>query len=501
MKKKDGELYYSGLIVFAAKMLSIVTGLVFQLMIARATSLPGHESEYDLWFNINDVLMYFTLLAGVLPFWIMRFAAREKEGTTKTGILVNFTIAIIATLIYLPLIPTITSLLNIGEKYVFLYVILSIQIVEIHLLSVLEAYLHAKIPQKIGYGLLIQQFFKVILGYILVIQIKQPLLGAITASMLALFIQAIYYSRLLDGEWKKKVRWRYVKDWVKGSILNIYHVAGNQIAAYVLIMLFAFGGEGARGRYGAAAQIANVITYSYFLAYALYPKLLADRKRGDVILSLRMVLMFAIPMTVGAMVLSDSYIIIMKGTMYRDAAFVLIVLAINAFLIVVSGFFNSVLFGFERVDEGANISFKALIKSRLIIPFSLPYIHSIITLPTAFYFLNTYTKNQPFQSALYVSLINASAHLVSFLVLYSTVKKVVKIDIPWKNIKKYLLASSVMVVVLLLVPHPTKISVTLLATAMGAIIYLSVLTAIDKETRALLVWMWQKMKNTFPIFG
>jgi O-antigen/teichoic acid export membrane protein len=498
--KKDGELYYSGLIIFASKMLSIVTGLIFQLMIARATSLPGHELEYDLWFNINDILMYFTLLAGVLPFWIMRFAARDKEGTTKTGILANLTIAIIATLIYLPLIPTITALLNIGEKYVFLYVILSIQIIEIHLLSVLEAYLHAKIPQKIGYGLLIQQFFKVILGYILIIQIQQPLVGAITASVLALCIQAIYYSRLLDGEWNKKVRWRYVKEWIKGSILNVYHVAGNQIAAYVLIMLFAFGGEGARGRYGAANQIASVITYSYFLAYALYPKLLADRKRGDVVLSLRMVLMFAIPMTVGAMVLSDSYIIIMKGTMYRDAAFVLIVLAINAFLLVISGFLNSVLFGFERVDEFASISFKALIKSRLIIPFSLPYIHSIITLPTAFYFLNTFTKNQPFQSAFYVSLINAVARLVGFLVLYSTVKKVVKIDVPWGNIKKYLLASAVMMFVLLLVPHPTKITVTLLATVMGAIIYLSVLTAIDKETRALLFWMWREMKHKFLSF-
>jgi hypothetical protein len=42
-------------------------------------------------------------------------------------------------------------------------------------------------------------------------------------------------------------------------------------------MLFAYGGEAARGNYGAAAEIANVITSSSFLAFALYPKLLAEK--------------------------------------------------------------------------------------------------------------------------------------------------------------------------------------------------------------------------------
>ncbi|MEM3551197.1 MAG: hypothetical protein QXV01_08940 [Candidatus Bathyarchaeia archaeon] len=42
-------------------------------------------------------------------------------------------------------------------------------------------------------------------------------------------------------------------------------------------MLFTYGGETARSNYGAAYQIANIITYSSFLAFALYPKLLAEK--------------------------------------------------------------------------------------------------------------------------------------------------------------------------------------------------------------------------------
>ncbi|MGC9346099.1 MAG: hypothetical protein ACP5ER_04845, partial [Candidatus Bathyarchaeales archaeon] len=65
MTKNQIRLQYSGFIIFAARMLSIATGLAFQLMIARTTTKP----EYGIWFNINDVQAYFTLLAGVLPFW------------------------------------------------------------------------------------------------------------------------------------------------------------------------------------------------------------------------------------------------------------------------------------------------------------------------------------------------------------------------------------------------------------------------------------------------
>jgi len=75
LAKKEIRLQYSGFIIFAAKMLSIATGLAFQLMIGRATTKP----EYGLWFNINDILAYFTLLAAALPFWTMRFVARDKE--------------------------------------------------------------------------------------------------------------------------------------------------------------------------------------------------------------------------------------------------------------------------------------------------------------------------------------------------------------------------------------------------------------------------------------
>ncbi len=471
-------------------MLSVATGLIFQLMIARATTKP----EYGIWFNINDVSAYFTLLAGVLPFWTMRFVARGREGAAKTGILANLTISITAAVIYLPLVPIITSALGVSEKYLLLYFLVAIQIIELYSINALEACLRAKMPQVIGYGLLTGECCKVILGYILIIQFQQPLLGAILSLITAVAIQTIYYFKLLAKELKQRIKWEYVKEWLKGSTANIYNVAGGQIAAFILIMLFTYCGEEARSNYGAAAQIAKVITYSSFLAFALYPKLLAERKPEDITTSLKTVLMFAIPMTVGAIALSDSYVIIMKDV-YKDAWPVLIALAIDALIITISGLFGSVLFGVERIDEKAKISFRELAKSRLFIIFSLPYLQSAITLPTAFHILTTYTQNQPLQAAISVSIINTLAHVTTSFILYIIVRKTIKINIPWSNIAKYVFASAVMATALLVIPHPTRIYLTLIATAAGGIIYLTSLTAIDKEARTLAITIWQEIKS------
>ena len=223
MTKNEIRLQYSGFVIFAAKTLSVVTGLVFQLMIARAIIEP---KEYDVWFNINDVLAYFTLLAGVIPFWVMRFVARGKEGSVKTGILANLTISAIAIIIYLPLTSLITSALNIGEKYLFLYILAAIQIMEAYFISILEACLQAKKPQAIGYGLLAAEVCKIILGYILIIEFRQPLFGALFSIMVAIAIQIAYYFKLLMEELKQEVRWEYVKEWLRGSVANVYNEIG-----------------------------------------------------------------------------------------------------------------------------------------------------------------------------------------------------------------------------------------------------------------------------------
>jgi hypothetical protein len=370
------------------------------------------------------------------------------------------------------------------------------QIIETYLIAMLEAGLRAKMPQTIGYGLFIEEGCKVLLAYILLYspyKLQQPLVGALLSLITAFTIQIAYYLKLLSKELKQPIKWNYVKEWLKGSTINIYYSVGDRIAAFIFIMLIIYGGQAARGQYQAAMTIANIIMYSSLLSFALYPKLLAENRIQDITTSLKTVLMFAIPMTAGAIALSNSYLIILNE-IYEEAAPILIVLAVGAFVQIISQFFSSVLFGLEKMDEEAKIPLRKLVKSPLFKAFTLPYVQSAITLPTTFYVLTTFTQNQPVTAALYVGIIDTIARSAMFLVLYVITRKMVKLNIPWKNIAKYVFASVVMASILFLIPHPTRLLFTLGITAAGAILYLTLLIAIDKEARALFNSVWQEIK-------
>jgi hypothetical protein len=494
LAKSEIRVQYSGFIVFAAKMVSVATGLAFTLMITRSTT----QDQYGIWGDIGDILAYFVFLASAFPFWAMRFTARDKEGSTKTGVIANLAISIIATVIYLPAIPIIMTLLHVSQTYMIIYLIASMQIIENYLISMLEGCLRAKRPQTIGYGLLVEEFTKILIAYMLIIRLQQPLLGAIISLSIGFAIQIGYYLKLMSKELWQPIRWGYVKEWLKGSTVNIYYFIGDRIAAFVFIMLFAWPivGQDARGIYLAAMTVANVITYSSFLSFALYPKLLAESNASDVTTSLRSVLMFTIPMAVGAIALSDSYLIMMNET-YGPAAAVLMVLAVNCFVQTISQFFSPVLFGFERIDEKAKIPLRELVKSPLFKAFTLPYVHSAIALPTTYYLLTNFVKDQPISAAIYVGIVDTVARSVTFLALYIIIRKMVKINIPWVNITKYISASAFMALFLFLIPHPTRITSILGITIIAGIIYFALLAAIDKEARELIRSIWQEIKFRF----
>ena len=488
MVKSEIRLRYSGYILFTSKLLSVATGLAFVYMITRSVS----TEEFGIWGNLSDVFSYFILLATVLPFWTTRFVAREHAGSAKTGLIANVFISIASASIYLALLPTILSALQISSTYTILYFIISIEIIELYTIQALEAVLRAKQPQTIGYGLLIYEVCKVALGFTLIIHLKLGLLGAIYSMISSYIIQIAFYMKLTAKELKESVRWSYLKEWLKASPINIYSIVGNRIAAFTLIFLFMYGAL-ARSYYGAALTIANVIAYSTFLSYALYPKLLSKTESKDVSTSLKMVLMPAIPMTIGAIILSDSYLTILSPD-YTEAKLVLSVLAIYIFSLSLSQVFSTVVMGTEKIDAKAKIPFKQLIKTRLFQIFTLPYVQSAVTLPTTFFALFYIAKTQ-LEAATYLALISLIVGLAMLLCTYIIARKCLTFNFPWKNIAKYTIASAAMAALLYVLPHPTRILLTLGLTILAGIVYFAILAVIDWETRELIKSIVSEVKS------
>jgi len=492
LARNEIRLRYSGFIIFAARIVSVGTGLIFTLLITRNTT----EAQFGIWSNIFDVLGYLVLLSTAIPFWTTRFVARDKEGSTKTGLVANLVIGAISTVLYLPLVPFITSALGIAQGYVVLYFMVSAQILEIYLINQFEATLRAERPQAIAYGLLVEEITKVSLAYVLIVGLKQPLVGAMVSLTVAILIQVIYYLKLTSPSLGQKTEWNYLREWLKGSIAYIYYLVGTQLYIVVFIMLFIFGGQAARGDYGAAETIAALITYSWYLSFALYPRLLANKSQEDVTTSLKLVLMFAIPLAAGVMAIPGPLLIILKES-YAEATPVLFILAIDALVLTIYSFYQYVLFGVEKLDEKATIPIRQLVKSDIFKAFTIPYIQIAIAFPLTYYVLTNFALGQTVWAAIYVAAITMITHLAILIILYLLVRRVIKVTLPWTNIGKYVFAGAITGFVLYLIPHPTRIALTLAEGILGGILYLAVLSTIDKDARILIRLILHEIRGQF----
>jgi hypothetical protein len=77
------------------------------------------------------------------------------------------------------------------------------------------------------------------------------------------------------------------------------------------------------------------------------------------------------------------------------------------------------------------------------------------------------------------------------------VRRIVKVTVPWTSIGKYVFAGAIVGSVLYVIPHPTRIALTLAAGVAGGILYLAVLSAIDKDARTLIRSILHEIRGRF----
>lgn len=454
------------------------------------------KEQFGIWTNMFDYPVYFLIFSGVLPFWATRFVARGKEGTVKTGTSTQLVIAIVSTLVYLPAIVLISR--GIGtEVYLLIYLISALYIFNTYMITSFESMLRSIKPQVIGYGLLIEEVAKVAVALVVIVGLKQMFLGAILALVLSAFIQILYYTRLVADELKKKANWSYIKEWLKGSPAIAFNAIGGVLLSFVFILLFIYGGSEARAYYQVAFIFTNVIAYSSSLAFALYPVMLAKTCPDEQIgLSLRTVLMLAIPLAAITIVMSTSFLTILNIS-YLVAWPVLIALTIDTLVVLIFNFYTSCLLGVEAFDEEGKISLRKLVKSKIFLVFGVAYIQAAIALPLTYYVLTQTAEAGPVQAAVDVIAILIGVHISTFIGLYAFRHGSFKISIAWKSVGKYIAASLLMGTVLFLLPTTTTLVSTVGKAVAGFLLYVGLLVAIDVQARQLVKLIFAEIKDTW----
>jgi hypothetical protein len=127
--------------------------------------------------------------------------------------------------------------------------------------------------------------------------------------------------------------------------------------------------------------------------------------------------MFAIPLAT-IIIVSSSSLLIVLNIKYSEAQPILLLLAIDALLLLIQQFNTFVIFGTEKLDEGATIPLRKLAGSNIFKIFTLPYLQAAISLPSTFIILTHLASGQPVLAAVYVTAVNLVARGIIVLIQY-----------------------------------------------------------------------------------
>jgi len=495
---KKVRIKYSGLIVFSSKIFSVFTGLLFTIMITRNLSI----NDFGVWQYLSLILSYAVFPAGLIPYWATRFYARGCP-VAKATIISNMMLSFPSFLIFLLTAPLASTVIS---AKLFLFYLISIQIFLIYLSTSLESLALAKQPYLLGYEIISFELAKVVLASVLFITSNLKLENVISTLILAYLTQCLTLLFFLRKEFMNKeenLNWNIQKKW----FFNIWLPLFNSFPAFIggldlFILAVLTKSAVSLAFYKVAFSIATVISHSLSTTIGLYPNLLKGGGRKDIEETLNFFLIFAIPMTFGAVFLAKPILHIFKPE-YEDASMLLVFMAPQFLLKSLTHIFGDVIVGVEKVDKGEDTSFKALLKSKLFKWPLLNYVRNIIALILTYIFvfltLNRFSSNFTLYAAFSCLLANIIADFFLFAKSYSTSIKAMPFNFPLNKLFKYCLASIIMVIALKIL-NPIKSFETLFTIGVGATIYFACLFLTDFESRILFKKIFVYIKKSCSLW-
>jgi O-antigen/teichoic acid export membrane protein len=482
---------------YGTRIMSIFTGLMFSIIVTRRLT----EADFGIWQIIGLIIGYVLFPASISNYWVTRYLARGEK-VAKTGLIMNLAIAPFAAIAYLLASIPIAQRIQSPLAY---FLVAGIQVIFYYILQTLESIAQGVKPEVQSYGFFLFEVAKVALAVWLVIESRMGVIGAILAIALAqiaqILLEAFLIKNTITGKFDKKL----AKSWLKIFWLPIFgSLSGILYSLDGLIVPTLVGSPIPVAYFRVPNLIGNVITYSGLLAIALYPKLLGGGGKRDVEASIRFVLMFGIPMSVGAFVLARPLLYLLNPT-YADLLWILRVMIPASLIFSLSGIFGTVLVGTEKVELNLNSKFKDFMKSNLFIVPLITYVSSIfyiLTLIILLYFPNIWGFD-------YITLTLLWAFLSFIVTLSSTIygwilaKRVMDFKFPFINLSKYLFCSAIMAILLQLlkfnleyIPTFSNYVVSVLAlVGFGALVYVIMLSMIDKEFRQIALAIFSNIRG------
>ena len=209
------------------------------------------------------------------------------------------------------------------------------------------------------------QTIKIPIGLALVFFLGLGLEGAILTVFVAHLANIIVQLRYVYLRLAVRLDLAYLREWIRQAWIPLYgRIPGVLNTLDIIIYTLIIGSVIGAAYYTAALVVTKMVSRVGHVSQALYPKLLADGSRDHISENFTLVLYFAIPLLVLA-VLFSRHAMFLLNPEYASAWAAGALLAIGMFLRVIMHFIRSVLTGTDVVDLEERPSASALLRSRL----------------------------------------------------------------------------------------------------------------------------------------
>lgn len=268
--------------------------------------------------------------------------------------------------------------------------------------------------------------------------------GVILAYLLAYVTNSLIQYAFARGKIRGNIKKEFLKKWLGTFWISMYPRLGTIfLKSDVVIFSVITGSVIGIAYYAAANVIASIVSSATGISSSAYSKLLEEDKRGFVQENIIRLFYFAIPLVALSITFAREGLLVLNP-LYEVAVPVVILMAIQTFLLVLNSTFYSFLMGIETVDVNRESTFKDYAKSKLFVlpTWSLIQLGTyLVLLTTALLLLGTKTHSQ-IDLVIYWSIITVITNVPLTTYLYIMVRKNFSINLDF-SILKYVLISTV----------------------------------------------------------
>lgn len=426
---------YSGLISFVVRLTSILTGIVFTLIVTRQLT----EQEFGSWSLIGSLITYIILVESIISYWTTREVARGTE-SGRTALMTSgiFTIGAIFAYILIAYVVGEQSNADV-EILVFGVMLVPLMFIE----QTLKGINYGWKPHVNSYAFLAFEISKIPVALIFIIILDFGVKGAIIATAFAYLASVIILSFYVRERIKNPFKKEFVKKWFKLSWLPLYRAIPTTVFLSDVVIFSIITGSVVGIAYITTARtITNLVTHTFAISRGVYPKLLEGGKQEYFQENLMRVLYFAIPFFAISVTFARPALFALNP-IYEIAVPIVLILSPRAFLITLNKTFYGALQGIEKVDTKEEATFKEYVKSKLfLIPTVRIIQYSVYVLFLAVgLYLMIGTESTQLDLVMYWAIIGIATEIPFFIFYIIMVRKSFTINLDVKSLVKYALTT------------------------------------------------------------